>query len=117
RRKCTMHPLRASPASLSPWFCSAMCPQPDGAQGGGAMAPDAGIGPRMELLHGWLARRLGDEQLAWLDEQARRITAEPNGRALITAIGLASRRVGKDPLTLQSDEAAAAARVRPGLDA
>jgi len=94
-----------------------MCPQPEGVQRGGAAIFDADIGPRMELLHGWLARRLGDEQITWLDEQARKITEEPDMRGLTTAIGLASRRVGKAPLALQSDEIADAARVRPRLDA
>jgi len=72
---------------------------------------------RLELLHGWLARRLGDEALAWLDGQARMIAEEPDMRGLTTAIGLAPRRLGKAPLALDSKENAEAERVRPGLDA
>ncbi len=96
-----------------------MCLQPDGMQHGGAATSEAGAGiaPRLELLHGWLARRLGDEPRIWLDAQARKIMEEPDARALATAIGLAPRRVGKAPLALESDEVADAVHVRPGLDA
>jgi len=94
-----------------------MCRQPDGVQSGGAAISEAGIGTRLELLYGWLARRLGDEPRAWLDEQGRKIMEEPDTRALTSAIGLAPRRVGKEPLALESDEIADAARVRPGFDA
>jgi len=94
-----------------------MCQQPDGVQNGGTAVSDAEAGARLELLHGWLARRLGDEPRAWLDGQAQKIVADPDTRSLTTAVGLAPRRVGKAPLALKSDEIAEAACVRPGLDA
>jgi len=94
-----------------------MCQQPDGVQNGGTAVSDAEAGARLELLHGWLAGRLGDEPRAWLDGQAQKIAADPDTRSLTTAVGLAPRRVGKAPLALKSDEIAEAARVRPGLDA
>ncbi len=55
---------------------------------------------RIEMLRGWLAARLDAEQAAWIDEQAARVANEPNGKALTIAVGLASRRVGKQRLLL-----------------
>jgi hypothetical protein len=72
---------------------------------------------RIDLLRRWLVRRLGPDAMAWVDEQAARIAATPAGKALTPAVGLAPRRVGKDPLHLDSEEAAAATQLRPGLDA
>jgi hypothetical protein len=69
------------------------------------------------MLRGWLAARLDAEQAAWIDEQAARIADEPHGKALTLAVGLASRRVGKQQLMLSNAEAAAARELRPGLDA
>ncbi|MDP1908789.1 MAG: hypothetical protein Q8K85_10850, partial [Hyphomicrobium sp.] len=71
---------------------------------------------RIALLRGWLASRLAADQLAWIDEQTARIAAAPAGNNLTIAVGLASRRTGKDELILTAEEAAAAREVRPGLD-
>jgi hypothetical protein len=71
----------------------------------------------IDLLHGWLARRLAADQVAWIDEQTARIAAAPMSKDLTIAVGLASRRVGKQPLALSAAEVAAANEVRPGLDA
>jgi hypothetical protein len=73
--------------------------------------------PRMELLRDWLSRRLGADQLAWVDDQIGRITASPSGRDLTIAVNLASRRAGKQPLGLGTREATAGSTVRAGLDA
>ncbi len=71
----------------------------------------------IDLLHGWLARRLSADQVTWIDEHSARIAAAPASNALTIAVGLASRRVGKQPLALSADEAAIASEVRPGLNA
>ncbi len=80
------------------------------------MNPNEDVKRRIEMLRGWLAARLDAEQAAWIDEQAARIAAEPGGKALTLAVGLASRRVGKQRLMLSEAEAAGAREVRPGLD-
>ena len=54
----------------------------------------------IDLLHGWLARRLSADQVTWIDEHSARIAAAPASNALTIAVGLASRRVGKQPLAL-----------------
>ncbi len=72
---------------------------------------------RSDLLRGWLERRLPDDALAWVEEQVVRIAEAPAGLAWARAIGLAPRRVGREPLQLAPDEMAAADAVRPGLDA
>lgn len=72
---------------------------------------------RIELLHGWLARRLDAEALGWVDEQAARIAEAPSSIAMARAVGLAPRRVGRELLQLDEAEMARAHDVRPGLDA
>jgi hypothetical protein len=80
------------------------------------MSTTTDVTQRIRLLRGWLAHRLDAEQLAWIDEQCARIAASPAGSALPVAIGLASRRTGKQPLTLSDEERTAAEAARPGLD-
>ena len=55
---------------------------------------------RIALLRGWLAGRLAADQLMWVDEQTARIAAAPAGNILTIAVGLASRRTGKQALQL-----------------
>ncbi len=69
-----------------------------------------------DLVRGWLGRRLGEDPLGWIDAQTARITAAPDARVLTQAIGLASRKVGKQPLALDGPETVAAHQLRPGID-
>jgi hypothetical protein len=71
---------------------------------------------RIALLRTWLVRRLSVDQAGWLDEQIERISKEPQSNGLATAIGLASRRLGKGPLAPEDEERSAATTVRAGLD-
>ncbi|MTD93868.1 hypothetical protein GIW81_05910 [Hyphomicrobium sp. xq] len=80
------------------------------------MSTTTDVTQRITLLRDWLAHRLAAEQLAWIDEQCTRIATSPAGSALPVAIGLASRRTGKQPLMLSDEERAAAEAARPGLD-
>jgi len=77
---------------------------------------DDTVKARMQLLRGWLSRRLAPDALAWVDEQTARITATPAGLPLARALGLAPRRVGRGPLQLDEGEMAETQAVRPGLD-
>jgi hypothetical protein len=70
----------------------------------------------MELIRGWLSRRLSPEQQAWLEEQARAIAALEKSPALSLAIGLAPRRLGKAELGLDAAERQSAQEIVPGLD-
>jgi len=72
---------------------------------------------RMDLLRGWLQRRLPGDAVAWIDEQVARIAAGPSGLALARAVGLAPRKIGRQPLQLDASEMAAARACRAGLDA
>jgi hypothetical protein len=80
------------------------------------MSTTTDVTQRITLLRGWLAQRLDAVPLAWIDDQCARIGAAPAGRALPVAIGLASRRTGKQPLMLADAEKAAAEAARPALD-
>lgn len=75
------------------------------------------INDRIQLLRGWLGRRLSPESLSWVDEQTTRIAEAPAGIALARAVGLAPRRAGREALQLDQAEMDAGASVRPGLDA
>lgn len=86
-------------------------------ENGSTMISNEDVKRRIDLLRAWLVTRLGAGQLAWIDEQSARIAAEPSGKALTVAVGLASRRVGKQSMGLSEAEAAAAREVRPELDA
>lgn len=86
-------------------------------ENGSTMSSNDDSKRRIDMLRGWLAARLDAEQAAWIDEQTVRIAAEPSGKALTIAVGLASRRAGKQGLKLSAAEVAAANEVRPGLDA
>jgi hypothetical protein len=71
---------------------------------------------RIDLLHGWLKRRLDQGALDWVDDQLSRIAAQPTGLAWARAIGLAPRQVGRASLNLDAGETADAQAVRPALD-
>jgi hypothetical protein len=68
----------------------------------------------LELMHGWLARRLDKAALAWLDERLAK--AGGADRDLYLAIGLAPRKLGKADLKPGTDELAAADAARSGWD-
>lgn len=72
-------------------------------------APPAGS---LDLIRGWLARRLDRDALAWLDAQLAK--ASGSDRDLYLAIGLAPRRLGKADLALDESELAAADAARAG---
>lgn len=76
----------------------------------------AAISQRIELLKTWLTPRVTPEQQAWLDEQAGRVEEAKGGPALVMAIGMAPRKLGKADLGLDADEIAAAVELRPGLE-
>ncbi|MFA5901687.1 MAG: hypothetical protein WC829_21525, partial [Hyphomicrobium sp.] len=77
------------------------------------MAEADEVKERIALLRGWLARRLDAETLAWVDELAARIASGTSAIALARAVGLAPRRVGRDPLQLDDEERANGEAVRP----
>ena len=75
------------------------------------------VNDRMQLLRGWLGRRLSPDALSWVDEQTARIVEASAGMALARAVGLAPRRVGRGALQLDQTEVDIGDAVRPGLDA
>lgn len=69
-----------------------------------------------DLLHGWLATRLPPAASVWLEAATARVRGASGDRELFYAIGEASRRVGRDPLSPGADELQAAHASRPGWD-
>ncbi len=67
-----------------------------------------------QLLHGWLARDVTPEALAWLDEAAGRIASGSPDREVYMAISLVPRKVGKADLVLGEADLKAADAARPG---
>ena len=64
-----------------------------------------------DCIRGWLARRLSEADLAWLDETCAALTG---GRGLFLAFSGALRHAGKQPLDLSAEERAEAAALRDG---
>ena len=71
---------------------------------------------RAALLRDWLSHRASADAMEWLDQQAALIEDGSRPLQLGTAVGLASRKIGKTDLILTADELAEAQTVRPGLD-
>lgn len=71
---------------------------------------------RIALLRSWLASRLPEVGLVWLDDQLARISNREASPILSRAIGLAPRKLGKSDLGLSQQELAAGRELRPGLD-
>lgn len=70
----------------------------------------------MDMLEGWLARRLPVAGLGWFREQILAIRAGAGASQLGKALGWAPRRLGKSDLALDEAELAAARRSQPGFD-
>jgi hypothetical protein len=74
------------------------------------------VNERIALLYGWLSARLGNGERGWLDDHLHRIRSDPTGRPLTIAVGMTSRKLGKQPLALTSEELDDADVMCPGLD-
>jgi hypothetical protein len=70
----------------------------------------------LESSSAWLSRRADERGLAWFRSAIEDIAEGAGERALVVAIGLAPRRLGKADLSLTADELAEAQALRPGLD-
>ena len=70
----------------------------------------------LELSETWLSGKADERGLAWFRGAMNDIAQGADERALVTAIGLAPRRLGKADLSLSSIELAEAQGMRPGLD-
>jgi hypothetical protein len=68
-----------------------------------------------DLFERWLARSLDAERLAWFREQAA-LVRKGDRAALVRAVGLAPRRLGKRDLALDPEAMQDAGRARPGFD-
>ena len=69
-----------------------------------------------ELLRVWLSRRLSVAQNDWLESQLSKMITDPSLRSLQIAFGMVPRRLGKDDLTLEPGDLAAARQARAGWD-
>jgi hypothetical protein len=74
------------------------------------------IETRKTLLRGWLDSRLSPAQLEWVDQRRQAIASDGKIAVLATAIGLASRKVGKSDLALTPVELKHLGAIRLGLD-
>jgi len=70
----------------------------------------------IDLLRGWVARRIPAEARRWFDEQVARLGAAPAEKDIYLALGYATRRLGKHDLDLTREDLVAADAVRPGWD-
>lgn len=68
------------------------------------------------LLRAWLERATAKDDLAWLEETCRRVSAEPPGALFFTRFSLAQRRMGKADLNLQAADLLDAQQARDGWD-
>ncbi len=69
-----------------------------------------------ELLRVWLSRRLSVAQNDWLESQLSKMITDPSLRSLQITFGMVPRRLGKDDLTLEPGDLAAARQARAGWD-
>ncbi len=76
-----------------------------------SLAPSA---ERVALLVEWVRRAAGPEPAAWFMQTLAELRS--NAGSLARAIGLASRRLGKNDLSLTDEDLARAAALRPGFD-
>jgi hypothetical protein len=72
--------------------------------------PDATI----ELLRRWLARTLAGDAMQWLEAEIARQRDGTDERRLGMALGLVGRRIGRQDLSLSSDDLRAAHTLRAG---
>jgi hypothetical protein len=70
------------------------------------------VAATVDLLLGWLARRLPPEPIAWLDGEISRQREKLDDRRLGMALGLVGRRVGRTDLALSAAELFAAQILR-----
>jgi len=81
------------------------------------MSPSASVetvnaAAAVELLRGWLARRLQAEAVAWLDGEIGRQREKIDERRLGMTLGLVGRRIGRADLVLSASDLAAAQTLR-----
>jgi hypothetical protein len=81
------------------------------------MSPSASVktvdaAAAVDLLQGWLARRLPPEALAWLDGEISCQREKLNERRLGMALGLVGRRVGRADLALSAADLSSAQTLR-----
>ena len=74
------------------------------------------LSPPVALIRGWLATRLPEDALRWLDAQVEIIASGAKPQQLGMSIGLAPRKVGKADLDLSPAKHAEGQSVRAGLD-
>ncbi len=67
-----------------------------------------------QLLQGWLRRQLPGDAAGWLEAQAAVVGGAETDRALLLAISLVHRRIGKADLALSAADIAVAEATRPG---
>jgi hypothetical protein len=79
----------------------------------GANASDgADYGAILDVLHGWLSRRLRPDAIAWLTGEVSRQSEGVDERRLGIALGLVGRKIGRANLALSVDDIATAGRLR-----
>jgi hypothetical protein len=66
----------------------------------------------LDLMRGWLSRRLPVDAVAWLEDEIGRQREKPDERRLGMVLGLVGRRVGRTDLALSTADVAAAQSLR-----
>lgn len=80
------------------------------------MARDPARSTPATALQPWLEQRLDTERVTWLRDTLDKLAGGGGDRDLFMGISLASRKLGKAPLSLDSQQLAHAARLREGWD-
>lgn len=77
-----------------------------------AAAPN--VKPLTSQLHNWLAERLTESSLEWIEKTLQQLQVEPSEKLLFTRFSAAARKLGKADLALSAMELQRAETLRPG---
>ncbi len=75
-----------------------------------------GLASPSGLLETWVAERCPAAASKWFRDQLALLRANPSDKTTYLALGYATRRLGKDDLTLSAEDLASAERARAGWD-
>lgn len=71
---------------------------------------------RAALLAGWVSRSVDGGRAAWFGTTLSSLSGSDHDPDLLRAVGLASRKLGKDDIVLSRDDLVRADQARPGFD-
>ena len=79
-------------------------------------AGDGRVGGALALLVRWIERSVDQDRFGWFRTMLSAVAEAEDDQALLRAVGLAPRKLGKADLQLSADDLRSAQEVRPGFD-